>query len=623
MLADPDDDKLVNYRDLDPDNDGMPNLKTTPSVTVVPPVVAHAETHPEQSYVEQSYVEQPIASAATGANDSSNSIAGTAYPDMTLAALLVFSLVYLTLIHIGTLRTLKSALLVFISTCLASGPTLADVQTGLYLGIGGGASRLMPGLANATIDDRDSYSSVWNAAAGYQLSRTIGVEFEYADLGTTVLDPIGFVDYQDINVSGLYHLGGVASAIGGKKFSLFGRLGVGTVRNQSNLELSRGSSAHWLAGAGVQVPVTSNLSFRAEGVTYDADASRVGVSVLYRTGRPSLPSLSSIAKRFGFGNTPDSATDAEETQLADATPSSDSEQSSSNDEQPLMNQQSEALTQSDKPAEPNAFVYEPAQYPMPGNEELGSNQQPSSPPPVLMSEDKASHETSETSVADAQPAVLTIAPTADDEVEQVAAADVDTLKMQRIEAASEAISDNSLLAAVQDDNGLLATVQDDNSLLAAMQDDNNLLAEVQDDNSLLAAAQEITAPTLGAALPVNEPVNQKATVPPDALQPVHFGFDDVSVSQESRNTLQPLIDYLLGNPEARVTLTGHTDNIGNAEYNQLLSERRARAVELFLLQQGIDKKMIRLLGMGEKRPVRSNDKPAGRKSNRRVSIVVD
>ena len=602
MLADPDDDKLVNYRDLDPDNDGMPNLKTTHSVTVGPPVVAHAET-----YVEQSYMEQPIVSAATGVNGSSNSIAGTAYPDMTLAALLVFSLVYLTLIHMGTLRTLKSALLVFISTCLASGPTLADVQTGLYLGIGGGASRLTPGLENATVDNRDSFSSVWNAAAGYQLSRTIGVEFEYADLGTTVLDPIGFVDYQDINVSGLYHFGGVASAIGGKKFSLFGRLGVGTVRNQSNLELSRGSSAHWLAGAGVQVPVTSNLSFRAEGVTYDADASRVGVSVLYRTGRPSLPSLSSIAKRFGFGKTPNSDSDGEETQLADATPSSDSEQSSSNGEQPLINQQSEALTQSDKPAEPNAFVYEPVQYPMPGNEELASNQQPSSPPPVLMSEYKANRETSETSAQDAQPAILTIAPTADNTVEQVAAADVDTLKLQRIEAASEAISDNSLLAAVQDDN--------------------NLLTEVQDDNSLLAAAQEMTAPTLGAALPVNEPVNepvnQKATVPPDALKPVHFGFDDVSVSQEARNTLQPLINYLLGNPEARVTLTGHTDNIGNAEYNQLLSERRARAVELFLLQQGIDKKMIRLLGMGEKRPVRSNDKPAGRKSNRRVSIVVD
>ena len=482
--------------------------------------------------VKQSHIEHSTVSATTSIDGASYSIAGPGYPDMTLAALLVFSLVYLTLVRMGTLRTLKSALLVFISTCLASGPTLADVQTGLYLGIGGGASRLMPGLANATIDDRDSFDTAWNTTAGYQLSRTIGVEFEYANLGTTVLDPVGFVDYQDINVSGLYHFGGVASPIGGKKYSLFGRLGVGTVRNQSNLQLSRGSSAHWLAGAGVQVPVSSNLSFRAEGVTYDADASRVGVSVLYRMGRPSLPSMTRLAQRLGFGKTPDS----EDTQLADATPSS-------NDEQPLMDAQPEVLAQSDKPHEPNAFYYQPFQYPMPGN--------------------------------------------------------VETLKMQRIEAASEVLSDNSLLAA--------------------MQDDNSLLAAVQDDNSLLAAAQEITAPTLASALPVSS----KATVPEEALQPVHFGFDDVSVSQESRNSLQPLIDYLLGNPEARVTLTGHTDSIGNAEYNQLLSERRARAVELFLLQQGIDKKMIRLLGMGEKRPVRPNDKPAGRKSNRRVSIVVD
>ena len=568
LLPDPDDYKLVNYRDLDPDIDGMPNVKTTPpSVTVELPKVAHAETQEEQSHIES-----PIVSATSGVNGGSYSIAGPGYPDMTLATLLVFSLVYLTLVRMGTLRTLKSALLVFISTCLASGPTLADVQTGLYLGIGGGASRLMPGLANATIDDRDSFSSAWNTTAGYQLSRTIGVEFEYANLGTTVLDPVGFVDYQDINVSGLYHFGGVASPIGGKKYSLYGRLGVGTVRNQSNLQLSRGSSAHWLAGAGVQVPLSSNLSFRAEGVTYDADASRVGVSVLYRMGRPSLPSMTALAKRLGFGKT----ADGEDTQLADATPSS-------NDEQPLMDQQSEVLAQevlaqSDEPNEPNAFYFQPFQYPMPRDGVLTINQ-PAPPSPLLMSEYTARRVASETSVRDAQSTVLTIEPSADTTAEVLAAGNVDALRMQRIEAASEVISDNSLLAA----------------------------------------AQEMTAPTLASALPVNE----KATVPSEALQPVHFGFDDVSVSQESRNSLQPLINYLLGNPEAQVTLTGHTDSIGDAEYNQLLSERRARAVQLFLLQQGIDKKMIRLLGMGEKRPVRPNDKPAGRKSNRRVSIVVD
>ena len=121
----------------------------------------------------------------------------------------------------------------------------------------------MPGLANATIEERDSFDSTWNTTAGYQLNRNIGVEFEYANLGTTDLDPIGHVDYQDINVSGLYHFGGVASPIGGKKYSLYGRLGAGTIRNQSNLQLSRDSSAHWLAGAGVQVPVNNNLSLRA------------------------------------------------------------------------------------------------------------------------------------------------------------------------------------------------------------------------------------------------------------------------------------------------------------------------------------------------------------------------
>ncbi|MDC0434732.1 OmpA family protein [bacterium] len=567
----------MNYRVLDLDNNAMSTVKATFPVAVALPAAANAKPH-----VEQHYIEHPIASATTSINNHGYSIAGSAYPDMTLATLLVFSLVYLTLVRMGTLRTLKSALLVFISTCLASGPTLADVQTGLYLGIGGGASRLLPGLANATIDERDSFDSAWNTTAGYQLNRNIGVEFEYANLGTTDLDPIGHVDYQDINVSGLYHFGGVASPIGGKKYSLYGRLGAGTIRNQSNLQLSRGSSAHWLAGAGVQVPVNNNLSLRAEGVVYDADASRLGVTVVYRMDLPSLPSLGPLAKRLGFGK----STDDEGTQLADATPSSAGDQLVTDEQsineqsmgqqsmdqqataqqsvdQQSMEQQSAAMAQSDDPDASDTLVLSPFQFPMPASEELPI-EQPATPSPKLMTDYKAGGEA-------------------------IAADNVDALKMQRIEAASEVISDNSLMAAVED------------------------------DNNLLAAAQDMTAPTLASALPVNA----KATVPEDALEPVHFGFDDTSVSQESKNILQPLINYLLDNPEAQVTLTGHTDSIGDADYNQILSERRARAVELFLLQQGINKKMIRLLGMGEKRPVRPNDKPAGRKSNRRVSIVVD
>ncbi|CAN0485060.1 unnamed protein product, partial [Hapterophycus canaliculatus] len=77
---------------------------------------------------------------------------------------------------------LKRALLVLLSTSLAAGPTMADVQTGLYLGIGGGASRLMPGIENAQLNNRDSVGTAWNALAGYQVSPTLGVELEYSNL---------------------------------------------------------------------------------------------------------------------------------------------------------------------------------------------------------------------------------------------------------------------------------------------------------------------------------------------------------------------------------------------------------------------------------------------------------
>jgi len=87
--------------------------------------------------------------------------------------------------------------------------------------------------------------------------------------------------------------------------------------------------------------------------------------------------------------------------------------------------------------------------------------------------------------------------------------------------------------------------------------------------------------------------------------------------------LQSLVAYLRDAVEASVTLTGHTDSLGTEQYNQLLSMRRAEAVRLFLIQQGIDKEMIRVQGSGEKRPTKSNATPSGRRANRRVEVVVN
>ena len=263
-----------------------------PSLTVTPvPIEAEQTLSPVLVPAVDAATSEanPVVTASTDIAGGGCSIASTGQPDIVLTTLLVFSVVYIILMRIGTFRTLKSSLLVFVSSCLAAGPTVADVRTGLYLGIGTGASRLMPGIENAEVTERKYVDVTWQASLGYQLNRAIGVELEYADLGSTELRPVGSVAYQDFNISGLYHLTGSALSVAGKKFSIFGRLGVGTIRNQSDIQLERGSDVHWLAGAGVQIPVSERLSLRAEAVNYDADVQRAGLSLIYSLGRTPKP----------------------------------------------------------------------------------------------------------------------------------------------------------------------------------------------------------------------------------------------------------------------------------------------------------------------------------------------
>lgn len=75
-------------------------------------------------------------------------------------------------------------------------------------------------------------------------------------------------------------------------------------------------------------------------------------------------------------------------------------------------------------------------------------------------------------------------------------------------------------------------------------------------------------------------------------------------------------------PDLRIRIEGHTDNVGNAAFNQTLSEKRAAAVKAFLEKEyGIKGDRLEAQGFGDTRPVASNDTPEGRQSNRRVELV--
>nr|WP_241741229.1 OmpA family protein [Gemmobacter straminiformis] len=87
-------------------------------------------------------------------------------------------------------------------------------------------------------------------------------------------------------------------------------------------------------------------------------------------------------------------------------------------------------------------------------------------------------------------------------------------------------------------------------------------------------------------------------------------------------SLRELADWLAANPEARVTLVGHTDASGSVEANTALSQKRADAVrEVLVASYGIAPDRIAAKGLGPAAPRASNDTPEGRLKNRRVEVL--
>ena len=76
------------------------------------------------------------------------------------------------------------------------------------------------------------------------------------------------------------------------------------------------------------------------------------------------------------------------------------------------------------------------------------------------------------------------------------------------------------------------------------------------------------------------------------------------------------------NPTYHLAISGHTDDVGNDEYNQTLSDKRAAAVRRYLINQGIDENRMTSHGYGETRPIADNKTKQGRALNRRVEFEV-
>lgn len=116
------------------------------------------------------------------------------------------------------------------------------------------------------------------------------------------------------------------------------------------------------------------------------------------------------------------------------------------------------------------------------------------------------------------------------------------------------------------------------------------------------------------------PIERGAVV---RLNNIFFDFDKYELKEASFPELNRIIEMMNKSPEIQVSVEGHTDNIGTAEYNIGLSERRATAVVNYLIKEGITAERMKAVGWGKSKPIASNDDEiGGRALNRRVEFKI-
>ena len=123
----------------------------------------------------------------------------------------------------------------------------------------------------------------------------------------------------------------------------------------------------------------------------------------------------------------------------------------------------------------------------------------------------------------------------------------------------------------------------------------------------------------------SDTVNIEVTAPPVkqyTFEDVHFDFDRYTLRPEATRVLDEAIAAMRETATLRLTIEGHTCNIGTAEYTLALGDRRATAVKDYLVSRGVSADRLQTISYGEERPKYDNAREETRRLNRRAALVV-
>lgn len=126
-----------------------------------------------------------------------------------------------------------------------------------------------------------------------------------------------------------------------------------------------------------------------------------------------------------------------------------------------------------------------------------------------------------------------------------------------------------------------------------------------------------------------ESAKVKAADLPEAADLIFFDFDKAILRPSGERELGRLSSKLQASPDYTLEIRAHTDNVGTDVYNNELSDRRAKSVQIFMLKKGISaNRLSNIRAYGETRPIAANtlpdgsDNPMGRQINRRVELIL-
>jgi len=136
---------------------------------------------------------------------------------------------------------------------------------------------------------------------------------------------------------------------------------------------------------------------------------------------------------------------------------------------------------------------------------------------------------------------------------------------------------------------------------------------------LLTTKEEIKRP---AAVKMTTEIQKVKAGKAFVIKDINYSTSSSDIDEGSKSILKLFALYLKDNPNLKIEIRGHTDNVGNLNDNLALSTDRAFEVLGFLQGQGVDKDRLTYKGFGPNKPLESNDTEAGRRKNRRTEFVI-